>query len=637
MGDGTSFEIDLPVVGTPGIEAGASAVDRLNIQLTAAEKASGDASAAMRAGEIAFKQAETAADRAAKAVEKIGVAADAQRGKLAEALVTGDEAGAEKAAANLAKLEKRQVTLAQKATEAKAALEKQAGAFDSLKTKASAAEEATKKLTIDLEKQKSSAGSSNINFRKLASGMGALGPVGDAAGRSVVQLAGGMSKLGDVFSGLTPQLKVMLGLGALTLIFAAVTAGVIYATIKIAEWAIGLADARATSENLAAGMTKSAAGGKALNAQLESLTTTLPLTREELNTTAKKLTDAGLRGNDLKVALDDAATAAATLKFGPEFEKQMLSLDQQSKVFHAHISQVFGGLKVEGALGGLQKIGKLFDENTESGKAIKVVFESLFQPVVDAMEHAAPKIERFFLKLEIWSLQAMILMKEHQEITKAALAATAGVIKGVVLVARYLLVPALWGVATAVLAATWPFLAVVAALGLVGVAVDELRAHWEGMTAWFAALDFAQIGINIVTGLGEGIRKAGGAVFDALKGVVMGAVDGVKNLLGIHSPSTVFDEEIGQQMGEGAAQGIERTTPRVKGSLEDMLSPPDSGASASSQGGASSFAHGAASLENVTFNFYGVEGAEQAVARFRGMLTAVLEGDAAQLGAMAPV
>jgi hypothetical protein len=36
------------------------------------------------------------------------------------------------------------------------------------------------------------------------------------------------------------------------------------------------------------------------------------------------------------------------------------------------------------------------------------------------------------------------------------------------------------------------------------------------------------------------------------------------------------------------------------------------------------------------FNFYGVQGAEDAVSRFGELLTSVLEGDAAQAGAGVP-
>lgn len=59
----------------------------------------------------------------------------------------------------------------------------------------------------------------------------------------------------------------------------------------------------------------------------------------------------------------------------------------------------------------------------------------------------------------------------------------------------------------------------------------------------------------MMQGLINGIKAAAGAVWNAIKGVVGGAIDKVKNFLGIHSPSRVF-AGIGAQTGAGLVQGI---------------------------------------------------------------------------------
>ena len=64
----------------------------------------------------------------------------------------------------------------------------------------------------------------------------------------------------------------------------------------------------------------------------------------------------------------------------------MLGLDEQSKIFHANLVSIFGGLKIEGLLTALQKLLSIFDLNQASGRALKVVFESLFQPIIDWLE-----------------------------------------------------------------------------------------------------------------------------------------------------------------------------------------------------------------------------------------------------------
>jgi phage-related protein len=64
------------------------------------------------------------------------------------------------------------------------------------------------------------------------------------------------------------------------------------------------------------------------------------------------------------------------------------------------------------------------------------------------------------------------------------------------------------------------------------------------------------IGSNIVEGIANGIRNAGGAILDALGGAINGAINTVKGWLGIHSPSTLMRDLIGVNIGRGAAIGV---------------------------------------------------------------------------------
>ena len=66
----------------------------------------------------------------------------------------------------------------------------------------------------------------------------------------------------------------------------------------------------------------------------------------------------------------------------------------------------------------------------------------------------------------------------------------------------------------------------------------------------------ASIGSQIVQGIANGISGAAGVVVNKITGVVGGAIDAAKNLLGIHSPSRVFRKMFGYVM-EGAALGID--------------------------------------------------------------------------------
>ena len=66
------------------------------------------------------------------------------------------------------------------------------------------------------------------------------------------------------------------------------------------------------------------------------------------------------------------------------------------------------------------------------------------------------------------------------------------------------------------------------------------------------------IGRNIVQGIANGISGAAGVVVSKITGVVGGAIEAAKNLLGIHSPSRVFRKIFGYVM-QGAALGIDDT------------------------------------------------------------------------------
>lgn len=561
----TSYTIDLPVKGQPEIDAAARSVDVLAARL----------------------------DKTSKAFERVGIAADAQRDKLRIASELGNTKGAEQAAARLRLLTDRQAEYATKVEQAKAALNAQGAALDELK----------KKATLK------GADEGEIRLEGIKRALNHLGgPLAEVGGKAA-EVGGAFQKLGKILGGAGPYVATVVLLAAISAALVAVAVAAGLAIVRIAEWAVGLADVNRHLGLLSQGMARSVKGGEELNSKIDELTKRLPLTREEIASTAGGLAGAGLRGKELSAWLERSATWAARIKFGPNFQAEMLSLEQQSKVFHENIRGVFGGLKVEGLLGALAKMVGLLDESTESGKAIKVVFESLFQPLIDWLAKSEPKIEAFFLQLEIWALEALIAIKPYgSTLLKVA---EAFLIVGAIVGGTILLAFALLAAAIAA-----PF----ATLAAVIYAILNLV---EGLP------QLIELGRNIIGGIVQGIEAAGGKVWEALKGAVIGGIDKVKAFLGIASPSKLMADQVGFQMGAGTAEGVEASTGRVQSALESMASPPDvqgrTAPAASSSG---------SNLSGNTFNFYGVEGAEDAVARFNDMLTRAVEGDTAQLGAV---
>lgn len=86
----------------------------------------------------------------------------------------------------------------------------------------------------------------------------------------------------------------------------------------------------------------------------------------------------------------------------------------------------------------------------------------------------------------------------------------------------------------------------------------------------FFQVDWAQVGHNIIDGVIEGLKAAGGALFDTLKGLASEALSAAKKVLKIESPSKVFRDEVGEMIPEGMAQGITNKAYMVTDAVEDM-------------------------------------------------------------------
>lgn len=82
---------------------------------------------------------------------------------------------------------------------------------------------------------------------------------------------------------------------------------------------------------------------------------------------------------------------------------------------------------------------------------------------------------------------------------------------------------------------------------------EIITAIVEGLSA--AVTSVFDIGKNIVNGLWDGIKSMDNWLGDKVGGFFGGIIDGAKNLLGIHSPSTVF-AGIGSNMGQGIGVGF---------------------------------------------------------------------------------
>lgn len=103
-----------------------------------------------------------------------------------------------------------------------------------------------------------------------------------------------------------------------------------------------------------------------------------------------------------------------------------------------------------------------------------------------------------------------------------------------------------------------------------GEAAESLmKMIWDTITN----TDWLSLGANIIKGIINGITSQTSALFDTLSGLAKKALNAAKNVLGIHSPSTVFKDEIGQYIDLGIAEGIDDYANPIQsamGRLSDM-------------------------------------------------------------------
>lgn len=86
----------------------------------------------------------------------------------------------------------------------------------------------------------------------------------------------------------------------------------------------------------------------------------------------------------------------------------------------------------------------------------------------------------------------------------------------------------------------------------------------------FKNMDWTSIGKNIIDGIKNGIANTASNLATAAKNAATGALGSMKKILGINSPSTVFRDQIGVNMGLGVAEGIKNTTSKVTSAMSNV-------------------------------------------------------------------
>jgi len=282
----------------------------------------------------------------------------------------------------------------------------------------------------------------------------------------------------------------------------------------------------------------------------------------------------------------------------------------------------------------LGKLVDFFSISTESGKALKALFESLFQPLADGAPGILSKIERLMLGMVIGALKIGIAVKA----AAAAFDFDLGPFEAwpdlgkVGEYVAYAVVGAFAAMAAVVAAAAYPYYSVIDAIMQLKTGWDAGKAAMDDFVTkvgivW-GRLNFGQIASDLIDGFVKGIKEGISRAVAAVEEMASAAAKAAKNKLKIFSPSRVF-ADIGDNVAQGFAGGVEDGTPDAAAAVRSLVEPPDLPAlSASSGSGATvTFAAGSIVIQAAD----GSEAGDLFVAR----VTELLEGLGMQVGAPA--
>lgn len=422
----------------------------------------------------------------------------------------------------------------------------------------------------------------------------AIAEASQLAGGRVASLGGSLSKLGSIMSAGT---AVSIALGAAIL---AVAAATLLATKHLIEYGIATANARrnellrleglAKIRNYWSGFSATTANAAKtagfLQSQIDAVSGSVAIGRDQVAGYAEQLWKMGLRGGNLQAALQGVATTAAVqgeaqaqafaswaaganltgqsvkrlaadvkARLGGIAAAQLLSLDVQTRKLHESFGMLFSGLRIEKLLEGVSKITELFSQTSATGRALKAIVEALFQPLIDGATTGTPIVKRFFQGMVIAALYTTIGILRLRNWLRSAFGKETwkGLDTGrVALVAG---ASAAMVLAFALGIAAIAALVLVAPLVIAGLAIAQLISWGAALYDWWAAKDWSTLGKSILEGVVNGIRSGMSKAWDAVKSLAQGLEDKFCSVLGIHSPSRRFQTHaVG--IGLGAAAGI---------------------------------------------------------------------------------
>lgn len=320
---------------------------------------------------------------------------------------------------------------------------------------------------------------------------------------------------------------------------------------------------------------------------------------------------AALQNGQVKLADGILALEAATkMRLGSLAKKQLLALPEQTNRAAENLKDIFAQVDPSKALAGLSNVLELLDETTETGRTLRTLAKTIFQPFFDFVgSNVFPIIRSFFLgmalgviEVSIATLQAYIYFKKtfgdaglFKGIDSAKLAFQLGAAAIFAMVGAALALAAALGavvVAFAVITApVWLFMYVIYK---VIKAISDLRA---ALSAKFEPLkletggiakavestnesekmseSLKAAGVNAADGAAAGIKQGTPKVESAMGAMAQAGLDAFTSKLKIESPSKVLAATTEVGIGGGVTKGIDESRAQVSQAMARLVDPGD--------------------------------------------------------------
>lgn len=330
------------------------------------------------------------------------------------------------------------------------------------------------------------------------------------------------------------------------------------------------------------------------------------------------LANGRLKVEDFTRALRDATRA----RTGEALSKLALSLPEQFARARDNVEQIF---KIDPSkiLGGLNSILSLLDESTETGKTLRSLMKTVFQPIVDFVGSKIFPILRGIMlgviatgiELAIVALDLAIAFKKilpadfgakwdlvqigfYVGVALAGLltagilvltVAFAGLAASLFLLALFLIPPLLIGLlamavsfavlVVGVLLFAAALLLPLAPIGLLIYGIKKLLGFFSDGGAG------QQAGASLVDGIISGVLSRAGDLFKAIGSLATDGLNVFNKTAEIHSPARLFKPS-GKQIPAGVAEGVEEGAPMVNAAVAGLVDPTALDAAGAAAGGA---------------------------------------------------